>query len=152
MCGLRAGGTISAGLGLVLVLAVSSQAGIRPDTILSIVLQGDHIVVSTSLGLRETTGTAKGWSVMPLPPGTRPGGCLAGSNVETARLYYSPPVNSARHRDRCMAGLGLWTTADLGRTWTQVDRAHLFFSVFVHRSGVIYTAARSVEEVHDLEC
>jgi len=137
---------------LVLALPFASHAGVRPDTITSIVLQGDHIVVSTSLGLQERTSDAKTWSVMPLPPGARPGGCLNKNDVETAQLYYSPPVSSGSEwNSLCMAGHGLWMTADLGHTWTQVDRTHVFSSIFVHRSGVIYAAGRNADGVSDFD-
>ena len=154
ICGRHVGNVISSALVVVLVLVMPfpSRAGIRADTILSIVLQDGHVVVSTNLGLREKTTTAEGWSAMPLPPGARPGGCLNISDVETAQLYYLPPVRSAREWTMtCMPGLGLWTTVDFGRTWTEVDRTHVFSSVLVHRSGVIYAVGRSAEEVPDPE-
>ena len=50
-----------------------------------------------------------------------------------------------------MAGRGLWMTADLGGSWTQVDRTHVFSSVFVHRSGVIYAAGRNADGVSDFD-
>ena len=136
---------------LILALPFASYADFRPDTITSIVLHGQHIVVSTSLGLREKTSDAKTWSLMPLPPGARPGGCLNKNDVEAAQIYYSPPVSAGGEwtASYCRPGLGLWVTTDLGRTWTQVDRAHVFFSVFVHRSGIIYAVGRSAEEVPD---
>jgi hypothetical protein len=50
-----------------------------------------------------------------------------------------------------MAGRGLWMTANLGGSWTQVDRTHLFSSVFVHRSGIIYAAGRNADGVSDFD-
>ena len=139
----------SSALVLALITSLPSLASVRADTIRSILLQSDHIVVSTDLGLRVRTNSAKNWSVMPLPPGVRPGGCLNTSDVETAQLYYSPPIRAFPEASGCMPGVGLWTTADYGRTWSQLDRTHGFSSVFVHRSGVIYAVGRSLEEVPD---
>jgi hypothetical protein len=130
---------------LVLALGVAYplRAGFRPDTILSIAVQGNHIVASTSLGLSVKTSGAKAWSAMPLPPRVRPGGCLNLSDVETAPIFYSPPAWPLwEWSDRCIKGWGLWKTTDFGRTWIQVDRTHVFTEIWVHRSGVIYAVGR----------
>jgi len=118
------------------------SAATPSDAILSILVQGGRVIVSTPKGLFLHADGTKGWSPIPSPPNAPAGGCLNKSSGSGSTIYYSPPYRPLEGYElECVIGWGLWKSNDLGRTWSQVDDYHVFSSVFVHPGGVLYAIA-----------
>ena len=139
-----------AGMMAALLVAVPSGAQFRADTILSVLrMNNDVVFASTRTGLFQSSVSQQKWRAVNLPKGVLAGGCLNVSDVGVTRIYYSPPVSAVTERsDRCAIGLGLWMSADWGKTWKKVDGSHYFRSVLARKDGVLYASVRQSPEAN----
>lgn len=135
----------TARIGIAVVWLSIQAFAVRPDTILSVLRTHDVAVVSTRIGLFQSTLHRKKWVSVGLPAGVSPGGCLNGTDAANLRIFYSPPKERVSEQsDQCSVGFGLWASEDLGATWTHVDEVHLFRSLFLHSNHLWFATLRDL--------
>jgi hypothetical protein len=130
----------------VVFLSALLAADLRPDTIFSVLVTNDSVFASTRTGLFRASRSEKKWSAIALPAGVLPGGRLNySSSIDASTIYYLPGANPEYPTG--LPGHGLWSSADSGKTWTQVDADHHFAMVLVHTDGNLYAVVQAVPDL-----